>query len=151
MAQEEAQHVRLHLFQQPQCQRQPGPDPVDVPGKAFLSNEYYAKYQDKIGKGKLENLNINYNGFSIEAEVQSDGLIFFNQNYNDNWQLSLNGKKMEIIKANISLMAFEVPKGKHEIQLNYRSKAIEIAFIVSAITIVIGLLIIFILAVRSRN
>ena len=108
------------------------------PGQAFLSPDLYSVYNKNTTKGSLSNLKIDYNGFSVNGEIINGGLIFVNQNYHHNWHAYINGDEVKIQKANIALMAFEIPPGDHNIVFKYTSKGAKIGFLISVLTVVFG-------------
>jgi hypothetical protein len=114
----------------------------NVPGQAFLGKELFSKYSEISTRGKLSKLKIEYNGFAVKAQINRKGLVFLLQNYHHNWHAFVDDKEVEIVKANIGLMAFEVPVGEHNITIKYRSKVAIIGFYISLLTISLGFLII---------
>ena len=110
----------------------------NVPGQAFLAEEMYEKYKPDQSKGKLSDLKIDYNGFEVNGDFKTRSLVFLNQNYHHNWRGYIDKSEVKIIKANIGLMAFEVPPGNHHIELKYRSRGALIGFFVSLFTLLLG-------------
>ena len=108
------------------------------PGQAFLSDDLYSVYNKNKMKGKLTDLKIDYNGFSVNSEIVNGGLLFLNQNYHHNWHAYIDGEEVKIQKANIALMAFEIPPGNHSIVFEYKSGGVKIGFIISMLTIIFG-------------
>jgi hypothetical protein len=133
------------------------PYSVEVPstitsGKAYLSADNFKTFKFIESKGELSNLEVDYNRFRIESNFSNDGIVFLNQNFNPNWEAYVNGNRTEIFKANIALMAFEVPKGDHVIEVIYDSLAVEIALYLSLVTFFLGVIISLIKAyTRSLN
>lgn len=115
--------------------------PKNEHGQAFLDDALFSEYANTLPEGELKNLQINFNGFSVEYAISSNGLLFFNQNFNQNWSAYIDDNYANIHHANVGLMAIEVPEGEHKIDLIYNSKKVVIAFIVSVITLISGLII----------
>lgn len=61
------------------------------------------------------------------AESNQGGFVLFNENYSPNWQVTVNGKVAQTYKAFGTLLAFEVPAGKSQIDVQYRSAALNTA------------------------
>lgn len=110
-------------------------------GKAYLSEDDFKTFRYLKTRGKLSNLQIGYNNFRIDSQFSADGMLFLNQNFNPNWEAYINGERTEILKANVALMAFEVPKGKHSIEIKYENQIVEIAFYISMLTFFLGAII----------
>ncbi len=121
------------------------------PGQAFLSDELYSVYNQKKVNGKLADLLVDYNGFSVKGEIKNEGLIFLNQNYHHNWHAYIDGDEVKILKANIGLMAFEIPSGNHNIVLKYKSEGSVIGFIISILSLFFGFSIILFQYLKSQN
>jgi len=126
-------------------------DVKNIPGQAFLNEVLFPEYQQNTSKGKLANLKIDYNGFEVNTELKTKGLVYINQNYHHNWHAFVDEKAVKITKANIGLMAFEVPAGKHFIKLKYRSSGVIIGFYISVLTLLFGFLIILVQWVKSSR
>lgn len=120
-----------------------------IKGIAYLSKDLASHFQDDIAKGELMNLEISSNEFSIEYNLSEGGLIFLNQNYNGNWKAFVNNEIRPIYKANVCLMAIDVPSGKHTLNLVYESRKVKIASILSLITLIGGFT--FLLIQRFRK
>ena len=120
------------------------------PGQAFLSGDLYSEYNNKA-KGDLSDLIIDYNGFSVKSDIKSEGLVFLNQNFHHNWHAYIDDEEVNIIKANIGLMAFEIPQGTHNIVFKYKSRGTIIGFIISILTIVLGFGFILFQYLKEKN
>ncbi len=69
--------------------------------------------------------------FTAHLTRDQSNLAFFSIPYEEGWSVTVNGKKAEIIKANIGFMAVEVPAGNSEVVFTYRTPNLNIAIIVS--------------------
>jgi uncharacterized membrane protein YfhO len=110
-------------------------------GKAYLSEDDFKTFRYLKTRGELSNLQIGYNSFRIDSRFSADGMLFLNQNFNPNWEAYINGERTEILKANVALMAFEVPKGKHSIEIIYENQVVEITFYIGMLTFLLGAII----------
>jgi uncharacterized membrane protein YfhO len=119
-------------------------------GKAYLSEDDFKTFRYLKTRGELSNLQIGYNSFRIDSRFSADGMLFLNQNFNPNWEAYINGERTEILKANVALMAFEVPKGKHSIEIIYENQVVEIAFYIGMLTFFLGAIISFIIVYTRK-
>jgi len=85
----------------------------------------YETYKDNYIKGTIK--------------VSDNELIFTSIPYDDNWEVEVDGVKVEAIKLYNSLIGIECDKGEHEIVLKYKNK-FNVAIFLSIITL-IGLII----------
>ncbi len=70
--------------------------------------------------------------FEIELQSKYDGILAINENYSPNWQASIDGQQVEIVRANHSFMAVPIDAGTHTITFHYRPRHFYIALAVSA-------------------
>ena len=124
---------------------------MNRPRQAFLSADLYSVYNKNTIKGSLTDLKIDYNGFSVKSEIINGGLIFLNQNYHHNWHAYIDGDEVKIQKANIALMAIEIPPGNHEVIFKYKSMGAIIGFIISVLTIAMGFFVILFQSLKLKH
>lgn len=88
---------------------------------------YFNSYKEDIEKLKLSNIDVgNFEGDSFEliANINEGGeYLFTSIPYDQNWKVYVDGKEIEIIKANLGFTAFQVPKGSHNIKFKYQMKS----------------------------
>jgi hypothetical protein len=88
------------------------------------------------------------NAFAFGVNKQGNGIFFIFQQYNHNWNAFVNGKPVEIRKANMAFMSVDVPEGHSVVEFRYRPQKVIAAMIVSGITI-LALLCYFVLRKRK--
>ena len=82
------------------------------------------------------------------AEVPSDGYLLITVPYEGGWELTLDGEKQEILKADLGFMGVRVSAGSHTFSLDYHPPLFKAGCILS----IIGWLFYLIyLAVMIRN
>ena len=99
----------------------------------FMSKNYQKNIvfvDDNLDKyssanGNVKKINKIKNGYKIEAEVNTNGLVVFNQIYLPYWKLYVNGKKTNIIKVNHNLMGFLVNEGDKLIEFKYERELLR--------------------------
>jgi hypothetical protein len=127
-------------------------DPIEnISGQAYLASDLLSEYQNKLAKGTLSELEIKYNGFAVNSHLTSGGLLFLNQNFNTNWKAYIGERLLPIYEANVCLMAIDVPAGDHRIEMVYSSEKVKIAFIISLLTLISGIIILLFKAIRRQG
>ena len=61
-----------------------------------------------------------------ESESSADGLAVFSEIYYPGWVATIDGKEVEVIRADYILRALEIPVGKHTIEFSFQPKAYTI-------------------------
>lgn len=61
-----------------------------------------------------------YNTFSFTVNSSQNGWLFIRQLYDPLWKFTVDGKSTQVVRANLFGMAFPIPKGQHEIRMDYR-------------------------------
>jgi hypothetical protein len=72
--------------------------------------------------------------FTVEISTGENAILSLAQVDYPDWQASLNGEPVKILRAYGALMAVEIPAGQHILSVSYEPKAYTIGAIMSAIT-----------------
>ena len=77
-------------------------------------------------------------GFTAKTTLQKDNLVFFSIPYDDGWSATVDGKAVEIVKANVGFMAVPVTGdgAEHTIRFTYYTPGLT----AGAVTTLFGLL-----------
>ncbi|HHU55981.1 MAG TPA: YfhO family protein [Acholeplasmataceae bacterium] len=116
----------------------------------YKSIGYYLNPMDEV-KNKLNSLNnktlynleFNKNGFTGEIILDKSGLLFISLPYSSGFKAFVNGKEVEIIKANIGYMGLELNKGKHKIEFVYETPGMFWGVNISLFSTIILLIIVW--------
>ncbi|MBO4598560.1 MAG: YfhO family protein [Bacteroidaceae bacterium] len=94
----------------------PVPDSLKTYSAAPLTNT-------SIGTVKM----ISYEPNALEYETNSEkgGVVVFSENYYPGWTAKIDGKEVEIARANYILRALQVPAGKHKIEMTFEPSSID--------------------------
>lgn len=79
-------------------------------------------YQDQIEQlkiGALENVVIGGRSVTGTSTLEEDRIMCFGIPYSSGWSATVNGEKVDILRANIMYMAIPLEAGENEIELNY--------------------------------
>lgn len=91
------------------------------------------------------------NGFYATVERESDSLVFFSVPYDKGWNVTVNGKETEIIKANIGFMAVPVGAGVSEINFSYKTPGLMFGTMITLSALVVFIVYIIIAGVVRRK
>ena len=81
--------------------------------------ELEIKKEEISEKGSVEIIRYTPNQVSLRTEVSASALLFLSDNYYPGWKATIDGEKIEILRADYSFRALALPKGKHQIVFSY--------------------------------
>lgn len=94
-------------------------------------------YQVKeLKENCLENVEMGVNTVSGTIHTEENKFLCFSIPYSDGWKAYVNGKEVELYRANIMYMGLPLEKGKHTIQLVYSTPYLKQGVIISGIGII---------------
>ncbi|WP_235032856.1 YfhO family protein [Enterococcus sp. CSURQ0835] len=114
-----------------------------------LYEENLAGLDNKIRKLKSDHLtNLEFNPNTIKGEIylQKRKLLLLTVPYEKGWKAYDNGKEIPTVKANLMYTALNLNKGKHKIELIYKTPGLQLGIIFS----ILGWLIFLGLIVQSK-
>lgn len=81
--------------------------------------DHYADQIEALRAEPLENVETNWRGLTGTVSVSRDKFLCLSIPYNEDWTAYVDGKKAELVQANIGFMGVELSAGDHEIELKY--------------------------------
>lgn len=102
------------------------------------TKEDYEKSCEKLKSNTVKNFTYDGNGFWATYKAPKEQLLFFSVPFDSGFSATVNGKDVEIIKANGGFMAVEVSKGDNAVVFSYRTPGLFLGTMIS-----LGALIIF--------
>lgn len=89
-----------------------------------------------------------YNDFAFEVSAPREGWLLIRQLHDPLWQLTVDGKPVQAVRANVAGMALMLPEGRHYIRMEYRPLARKLYW-PAALLLEITLLFLIIISLRS--
>lgn len=102
-----------------------------------------------LGEETLENIELSTNKVKGSINLSSDKILCLSLGFGDGWTAIVDGKEVEILKANGMFMALPLTKGYHEIELRYCTPGIKAGIILSVLGI--GYFVIMVLRNRYKG
>jgi hypothetical protein len=93
----------------------------DVRTEALVQGVKFHAQTFEVGKANI--VEDKRNRVVIETENEGDGWLVLSDNYYPGWQATLDGKPMEIFRANHTMRAVEVPAGSHVLSFTFAPKS----------------------------
>ena len=85
--------------------------------------------EESVGMPAETNSEIVYERMSghelgIKVDSTRDGFLVFNETFDAGWSSTIDGKPVDIIRANIVCQGVLVPAGRHDVRFIYRPQGI---------------------------
>ena len=106
--------------------------------KVILSEEPQNKGEGGVAQGKAKlaaSPKMDTQVFQVESDRA--GFMVVAGNYHPYWKATVNGKEVKVYKAFGNLRAVEIPKGKSEVRMEYRSKPFHACLKVSLLAAIL--------------
>lgn len=102
------------------------------------------------GKGNIKIISYTPNKVILNTETSTDELLVLADQYEEGWQVKIDGIDTKISRANLIFRAVKVPAGTHEIKFSYWPKSFDVGLKISLATIGVIFIISFI-AIKKKN
>jgi hypothetical protein len=114
------------------------------PTRVYFNDEDYQELKDYVSSTSPGDT-VFLTGFSpLEMTIRSksEGPVLVNllQSYYHGWRAKVDEEPVKIFMANFGLMSVVVPAGEHEVIFGYRPVDVRIAFYVSLVVFLMGLM-----------
>ncbi len=120
--------------------------------KVILSEEPQNKGEGGVAQGKAKLVaspKMDTQVFQVESDRA--GFMVVAGNYHPYWKATVNGKEAKVYKAFGDLRAVEIPKGKSEVRMEYRSKPFHACIKVSIFAAILLIAFGIFLFVRAKK
>ena len=109
---------------------------TDIDEECLSSDSYYSECRKRASTA-CTSFTTSKNGFTAEATLDRENLVFFSFPFEKGWSARVDGKEAEIVKADFGLMAVCVPEGTHTITFTYLPYGLHAGILVSLAALVI--------------
>lgn len=92
---------------------------------------------ENLKKDSWTDVHFGVNRVSGTVDFSADKLLLISIPYGKGWSAYVDGKKTEILRGNIMNLALPMGKGRHEIELVYRTPFLKAGFCISIATILL--------------
>jgi len=124
----------------------------DPSEKVIISSDSFpSSWHDSSAPLKAANIESYGNQYvKLEAASEEQGVLFISDVYFPGWRAYIDGKEVEIYRANYAFRAIVFPEGEHAVEFIYRPSSFLIGGLISLSFFAIGL-IVFLLPGRFRE
>ncbi len=107
--------------------------------KISLSNQIDSSNSGKVNITKYESNKIN-----LTSTTKENSILVMSEIYYPDWKAYIDGKEVEILRANYCFRAIPIPLGNHNIEFKFESKAYANGKMISILTLLLALSLIII-------
>lgn len=111
----------------------------------------FAQQTNALDAEHLENLKLETNKISGTISCSSDKWLYLSIPYSTNWRAYVDGKEVEIERANTAFCAVQISQGEHTVELKYSNRAIKLCSAVSAVGVLSFGALVYITEKRKKN
>ena len=123
----------------------------DINVYAIDMNEEYLPNVQARAQDKFESLTVEDTKVEGDITVDQNKMLFFSIPYSEGWSATVNGKTVDVQKANIGFMAVPITEGENHVVLKYRTPWLLPGILVSCVTFITYITIVIVLRVRRKN
>ena len=107
------------------------------------------RYINKLKEDKVENFNIKANTISLNVKTNKNKIGVLSIPYSPGWKAYVNGREVEVLRANVDSMGIELKKGNNKVVFKYCTPGLKEGSLISLVT-ALGC-IIFIITGKKRK
>ncbi|MGH9871896.1 MAG: YfhO family protein [Pyrinomonadaceae bacterium] len=85
--------------------------------------------------GSAEVVRDEPNRIEVKTESSAPTILVLSENHYPGWRAHVDGKPVEVIRANYNLRGAAVPAGKHLVEFVYRPKSVLVGLVISLLTL----------------
>jgi hypothetical protein len=120
--------------------------------KLFEAVNEQFKIGDESSPNKCEVIEQTSQTLKIKCSVEKDGLLYLAEHYYPGWIAELDGRPVQILKANGLNRAVVIPKGQHTLSLAYRPFVLNWGLCIAAVGILMtGLMMLLVSSFEMKS
>lgn len=101
--------------------------------------------------GRTQIISYNPNNMEISVDSKNNALLFLTDNYAQGWKATIDGKNVQILRADYTFRAIPVEKGKHTIRFSYDPWSFRLGVYLAMIGLIGMLIMISISKIANRS
>lgn len=117
----------------------PGTYSFDSLGLYATDTSYISKDIDHLSLNSAYEIEKVDNGYSCRTDRDDEGWLYFRVPYGEGWTAYIDGKKVDLEKANLGFMAIDVPSGNHLVLIEYETPNLREGALISCVGVVLSL------------
>lgn len=110
---------------------------------APITFDNYQAYSSELKKDEFEMSKFSENNIIGTVHVNEPKVLFFSIPFDEGWKATLNGEDVKLYRLNCGLTGLLINKGRNKIELSFTPRFLKIGGIVSIISLVVFLILLF--------
>jgi hypothetical protein len=106
------------LFQTSVILETPRPAPAEAPAKP--------RGRGAGGPGRVDIARYDYNTLALHVDTPAEAVLYWADGYDPHWRAWVDGREVQVHRANLAFKAIFVPPGRHAVRFEYRPTAIVV-------------------------
>jgi hypothetical protein len=101
---------------------------IEKDGMASIKGDYSVLAPEtEAGKlnGSARITRFERNSISIDVEAQNNGVLVLHDIYYPGWEVTIDGERRPILRANLLFRGVEIGKGRHKVEFVFRPTSLE--------------------------
>ena len=117
----------------------PGTYSFDTLGLYATDTSNISKDIDHLSLNSAYEIEKVDNSYSCRTDRDDEGWLYFRVPYGEGWTAYIDGKKVDLKKANLGFMAIDVPSGNHSVLIEYETPHLREGALISCAGVVLAL------------
>ncbi|MBI3932200.1 MAG: YfhO family protein [Acidobacteria bacterium] len=113
-------------------------DPTFDPAREVILPSGRSQPPPASFRGAVRLLALKPDRVTLEADLESDGLVVLADAFDPGWRASVDGRDVPLLRANLAFRAVAVSAGRHVVEMAYRPRSVAAGLLLSAAAIVGG-------------
>ncbi len=105
-----------------------------------FNDDVFTEFYNTVKQEKLEVTRFDDSVIEANIELKDDKLVYTSIPYDKDWNVYVDGQKVETLALNNSLLCFYAGKGKHDIRFEYKISKLGLAICGNLLAIVLFIL-----------
>ncbi len=102
----------------------------------YLNTDELKTSLDVLREGGLTNLSYDNSHIQAEVTAAADGALFTSIPYDEGFTVKVDGKKVDYRSMNGMFLMFDVPAGRHDVEISYLSKGFLPGLAISILSLI---------------
>ncbi len=110
----------------------------DPAAEIILPQDYDGEIYGQV-QGTVRWLERGLNSYTLEVDSSQPGYLVITDNYYPAWKAEVDGASQPLLRANYTMRAIQLPAGRHQVRLYYRSPLLSASLWTTGLSLILAL------------